>query len=227
MKNKSIIQTTIVLAISAIVAFAIPSAFADPTYHTGNVWSTDHSEELDNGSIPFAFVTSEIDNLPKATGTTASDLKSDMESAIDAWDSNTDVQMHRDDTTTSYYDNRIGTADLVPGKAAHASILKHWDWGYHGHLLRVTIDFNHDTGDFAWDHDGDSGAAHPDQVRIYNTMLHELGHAIGLCGTYSGDNQSSGNCTTVTTTDSAMSSYPWGNVRSITTSDQTEINSKY
>lgn len=224
--NNKIMQATIVLSISAIVAFAFPSAYA-VTYHTSWVWSSSHSEELDSGSIPFAFVTSEINNVSKASGTTGANLQSDMESAVDAWDSGTDVQMHRDDTTTSYFDNEVGAVNLGLGVAANTSLLQHWDWGYHDHLLRATIDFNNDSGDVTWDHNGDDASTNPDTLRMYTTMLHELGHGIGLCGTYVGDNQDAGDCTTVTTTDSAMRSYPWGTTRSITSGDQTEINSRY
>ena len=225
MYNTKIKTTTIavLLAVTVLAVFTVPTAFATD-YHSGNIWSNvAHTQELHNGKAPLAFTTSELSsNLVLETGTTIAQIYSVMGDAISDIDA-TDAYLERYDTTTGNYDNNIGTADLADGTLATTYSTTHWFFGSDGHLTQADVDFNHD--DYEWDHNGDDSAT--DTIRMYNVALHEFGHVIGLCDTYTGGNTSWDDCHGVTTSASMMYAYTYGNVETITTSDNTEIDREY
>ena len=216
----------LVISVIAISAFGTSAAFATD-YHKGWIWDeTHHPEEFQDGSVPVYFDTNDLSsNLELATGTTINQIYTQIENAVDAWDDETDFDVHRNDTSTYYHDNRIGSTDLGPNVLGTAYTMRHgffWD----DHIVKVTIDFNDDGNDFQWDHDGDSSTTTPPTIRIYNVALHELGHLNGLCDTYPpGGTQ--GDCHGHTTTASVMYAYTYGVIETITSNDETEVNREY
>lgn len=224
-RRKTTKNVTMMLAITALAAFAItPSAFATD-YHSGNIWSSStHTEELSSGKVPMAFMTSELSsNLVLETGTTINDIYTGMGNAIIDLDTLTDAYIKRKDTTTFYHDNEVGTADLVSGTIAKAYPSEHW-WPFgDNHLTRVAIDLNHD--DYDWDNGDDDSAT--STINVYTLMMHELGHVLGLCDTYSGGNTSWDDCHGYTTTDSMMDSYDYGETTVLSNKDKTELNREY
>jgi len=98
----------------------------------------------------------------------------------------------------------------------------HWWFGSDGHLTRTLVDFNHD--DYEWDHNGDDSGT--DTVYMYNVALHEFGHTVGLCDTYSSGNTSWDDCHGYTTL-SMMYSYTYDVTETLTSKDSTELNREY
>ncbi|HEX7031554.1 MAG TPA: hypothetical protein VF172_01000 [Nitrososphaera sp.] len=197
------------LAIAGALAAFFSVVSTVPAYAThywsGWYWDEDnHSEEFDNGEVPFAFDTFDLGfNLPRASGTSITDIYTCMNNAIDEWDAETDAAAKRKDNTSFFHDNVIGTADLADGQIAVTNLFTH---GSDDHLIRAPIDFNSD--DYIWDcGDDDAGSQ---TVDTYAVLLHELGHAlVGLCDTYP-DHEEFGDCTDFTTTGSIMWSYEYG-----------------
>lgn len=216
----------VALSVAMIGVMNIPSAFATD-YHKGWTWDeTNHSNEFDNGSVPVYFDTSDLSsNLDLASGTTINDIYTQIENAVDDWDAETDFSVHRDDTSTFYFDNRIGSTDLGANTLGQAWTLRHGIF-LDDHIVQVTIDFNDDGNDYQWDHNGDTTSTNPDTARIYNVALHELGHLNGLCDTY-GTPAQTGDCHGYTTSGSVMYSYIFGVIETITSIDETQVNGQY
>ncbi len=219
--KKQLVPIVALSSVAVGIMGVVPNADAD--YHKGWIWdSTNHSAEFDNGKVPIAFDTSELSsNLVLESGTTINQIYTDMENAVDEWDTQTDFPTKRKDTTTFYHDNVVGTADLAAGTLGSAATSKHF-LGFDDHITRVTIDFNHD--DFEWDHNGDDSGT--STARIYNVMLHEMGHVNGLCDTYVPAG-TLGDCHGHVVSTTVMDSYQYGVVETITTGDQTEVNGQY
>lgn len=223
-----------IAAISLLVIGVIgmvPNVLAD--YHKGQIWdNSTHSNEFYNDKIPIAFDTSDLSSdLPLASGTSISQIYTELEDAIDEWDTETEFYVERYDTTSSYYDNVVRAEDLSQTVYARASSEYHYDWswppGYDGHILKVSIDFNGDENDWEWDHDGDSTTTDPAQIRIYNIMLHEMGHVNGLCDTYSPGAGTAFDCHGHEVSTSVMDRYQHNVIETITTDDKSEVNGQY
>lgn len=200
-------------ALVLVSGLGVQQAFATH-YWSGWWWSNiSHDEEMKeiggHWYVPFYLQYSELDDLPFVGGQDPdSTAESAIEDAADDWNGVSSAWgLTHDDTTSFYWDHAIGTANLAAPTLAVTSTQKHF---LDNHLIKATVDINHDTNDVQWDYlDEDTGTS-PDTYDLRKVMLHEFGHWVLLCDTYSGGNTGAGDCDDAITTSSIMYLYGFG-----------------